>query len=312
MLILQGTRRNQKMSGRLQDGSVDKANCLCVRKHVINSQGWSEIKSAKNVFSFVSSPLVYKQDKLRSTIKGWCHPFRNPHRYLPDVPQILLPESDFLDSHIVCCDKREGNFKYDFFYFTVNAKPGLDNKGLKVFFDSLPFFAKFNLRGIVIVYYPNAGNIKRFTVSLRKRHKDNLKKYNHLLTFHWGILKSKEMNEVMQSCRFGFFPNTVDNSPRILAESLIRNVPVLVNKKIHGGWHYVNKNTGKLFGSDNLEESIERMISGKFHASEYYDSNFGFERSSKRLADFLNPIFGFDYSHIYFKAFSQYLENIKS
>ena len=55
---------------------------------------------------------------------------------------------------------------------------------------------------------------------------------------------------------------------------------ILVNKKIHGGWHYVNKNTGSLFKLKNLEESIHFMMSSNFSARDYFMSNYGFKKSS--------------------------------
>ena len=121
------------------------------------------------------------------------------------------------------------------------------------------------------------------------------------------------MNTMMTSCRFGLFPNVVDNSPRIISESLIRNVPVMINNDIHGGWHYVNKDTGVLFKKDNksnTEEAIDTLMSSDFSPREYYREHYGFEKSSRRLASFINRLFGLSYTHAYFRDYQKYLEEI--
>lgn len=309
MLRLQGTGRIQSISGKCIDGSIEVVkDIVCPRKHVIDESGWVKIRKYKKVFAFISSPKIYTQPEMLQRVKAWCHPFRFPEKYLPsNVPHILLPESDFIDSSTISC-KCKRKIEYDYFYFTVNAKPGIENKGLYTFFEILPILCYKNLKGIIIVYYPNSGNIKKFTIKMSESHRNNVRNASKYLTYHWGILRDSKMDEIMSKCRFGLFPNTVDNSPRIIAESLSRDVPILVNEKIHGGWHYVNQKTGSLFNLNNIEEKIDFMLSNKFEAKKEYESNFGFSTSSRRLAGFLNPIFGYNYTHMSFSAFGKMLK----
>lgn len=311
MLRLQGTSRIQKISGRKLDGSIEIIeDLICPRKHVINDK-WKQIRRAKKLFAFVSSPKIYKQPEMLERVQAWCHPFRDPNKHLPSgTPAILLPESDFLDSSVIRC-KSERKIKYDYFYFTVNSKPGIENKGLYTFFDILTELCSRKLKGLVIVYYPNMGRPKKFTVSISKEYRRVLKNADPYLTYHWGLLRDRQMDEYMKQCRFGLFPNTVDNSPRIISECLSRDVPVLINDKIHGGWHYVNEKTGSLFNKHNIGNKVDFMLSNKFQTKEYYENNFGFEKSAYKLAKFLNPIFGYNYTHISFSAFNKRLSKIK-
>jgi len=292
MLTIQRTGRNKQIAGRKHDGEVELVhNLLCARKHVIDKKEWSSIRSVKNFFAFVSSPQIYNQSKMRSLCKAWCHPFRKPNKRLPSkTPRLLLPESNFMDPMFVVSDP-EHRLKYDYFYFTVNALPGLENKGLETFFRILPILAKRKLKGHVIVYYPNAPMVKHFVVPLSREAKNNLRDYKRTIKFHWGLLNPEQINKVMKSCRFGLFPNTVDNSPRLISESLIRDVPILMNESIHGGWHYVNDNTGALFNVDNIDEKLEFMMTNNFDSRSWFMANHGFRRSSAKLATFLSEVF---------------------
>ncbi len=311
MLRLQGTGRSKKIAARQPDGQVIKKvpDLLCARKHVIDEKGWCTLRNTKNVFCFVSSPTIYQQKQLRKKSAGWCHALRNA-KALPDKPQILLPESDFLEEGMVHY-KKGGKKRYDYFYFTLNDKSGVEYKGLHEFLDILPILCKHKLKGKIIVYYPNSGMPKRFRVKLSDVQKHNLRAYAGFIDIHWGLLSDKQMNAVMTECKFGLFPNIVDNSPRIISESLIRDIPVLVNNSIHGGWHYVNEHTGCLYTRENLSKSIQFMKSNKFSARDFYGAHYGFERSSRRLASFVNKLFGYDFSHMYFSNYWEYLERIK-
>jgi len=310
MLDLQGTGRTQKILGRKKDGSIETVNgLLCARKHAIDDN-WKKVKRAKNLFAFVSSPKIYKQDRMKKRVQAWCHVFRKPHKMLPkNVPSILLPESDFIDSSLITSSSPR-SYAYDYFYFTINSPAGIKNKGLYTFIDILPTLNKMKLKGLVIVYFPNNGKRKNFVVPLSSKQKTILRSSKPFLKYHWGILDAKGMDRCMSQCRFGLFPNTVDNSPRIISECLSRDVPILVNKKIHGGWHYVNSKTGCLFSADNIREKAQFMLDNKFEAKKYYESNFGFDISSRKLAEFLNPIFGYEYTHMCFKAFRERLTKI--
>ena len=308
MLRIQGTGRSKLMAGRKRDGNIEQVpDVIFARKHLINDKGWRTIKKYKHLFCFVSSPKIYTQDKLRNRSKGWCHALRDK-RWLPDAPEMLLPESDFLDADMVFY--RKNTIEYDYFYFTLNSGAGIEHKGLHIFLDVLPILCERGLRGKVVVYYPNSGNIKKLMIKMSATQRKNLRKYSSYLDFHWGLLSDKQINDVMTSCRFGFFPNVVDNSPRMLSECLIRNVPAVVNKNIHGGWHYINNKTGILFSPKTLDKSIEYVMNSSFRPRDYFMEHYGFKRSSSKLASFVNGIIETDYTHMYFRDFKKYLGKI--
>lgn len=314
MIDIQGAGSLKKMSGVFGNDVYRIPDLRFARKHFTNPKELRISKEIKNVFAFVSSPRVYKDEFLRSRVKGWCHAFRNPNDYLPiKTPKILLPESDFMDeSFLQKCDSSIK--KYDFFYFTINCKEGIIHKGLDVFCKSLPVLCgQKKLKGIVIVYFPNVPHSKKFK-NLDKKYSVLIDKYSDYLTFYWGKLNQKQMASIMSECRFGFFPNKIDNSPRIISESLIRNVPILVNENIHGGWHYVNENTGQLFNLNNIDEKISKMVDLKYNPRDYFVSNYGFKKSSIKLARFIQSIVQLDkeYSHIYFNNYEKILKTYVS
>ena len=77
------------------------------------------------------------------------------------------------------------------------------------------------------------------------------------------------------ACRVLIAPNVHDASPRVLAEAMSLDVPILVNKYIVGGWKYVNEDTGAFFESaDNVvpafKEIMSRMQQGKLRPREWF------------------------------------------
>jgi hypothetical protein len=76
-------------------------------------------------------------------------------------------------------------------------------------------------------------------------------------------------------CRVLFAPNVHDASPRVLAEAMCLDVPILVNRHILGGWKYVNNNTGAFFGSeDDVVDAFKGILAaqeqGQLRPREWY------------------------------------------
>ena len=91
----------------------------------------------------------------------------------------------------------------------------------------------------------------------------------------------------MASCRFGLFPNVQDCSPLLLSEAIVRNIPVLVNQDILGGWKYVNENTGSFFNyKRDITPSLDMVLDGKFNPCDWFMSEYGFEKAASRFAQF--------------------------
>lgn len=64
----------------------------------------------------------------------------------------------------------------------------------------------------------------------------------------------------MEQSEFMFVPNLSDASPRVAAEALLRDVPVIMNRHIAGGWKYINEQTGVFFdGVDDFWPAVQRL-----------------------------------------------------
>lgn len=72
---------------------------------------------------------------------------------------------------------------------------------------------------------------------------------------------------ILRACRVLFAPNLHDASPRVLAEAMCLNVPILVNRHILGGWKYVNNQTGAFFDSeDDVVEAFKGILAAQADA----------------------------------------------
>lgn len=309
MINIQGAGSLKKISG-VTDGKVERIKELrFARKHLTQEKEKDYIKKTKHIFAFVSSPRIYKDNYVIRYAKGWCHALRKPEKLLPNKPKAFLPESDFMDPMFVSFLPKK-NYKYDFFYYTLNSKSGIKNKGLDVFCQSVSILCgKMKLRGCVVVYFPNVPRIRRL-VNLNGSQMNILNSHKDRLDFFWGKMTASQMAELASQSRFGFFPNTADNSPRTIPETLLRNTPVMVNEKIHGGWHYINEQTGELFTLSNLEEKTHKILNNIYNPRDYFLANYGFERSSKKLAEFVQSVVSLKkiYTHMYFNNFEPFLE----
>src|SRR5262249_51167921 len=101
-------------------------------------------------------------------------------------------------------------------------------------------------------------------------------------------LKWAEFLHCIRRSRAAFFPNTWDPSPRLMAEALCLDVPLLVNREILGGWHYVCGATGRFFKDES--DAVDALISlrsGQVAPREWYLANHGTRNAGPRLAEFL-------------------------
>jgi hypothetical protein len=85
-------------------------------------------------------------------------------------------------------------------------------------------------------------------------------------------------------------PNIYDASPRVIAESIIKGLPVLMNKKIVCGTKYVNEETGELFTDQYdirgaLDSLLKRMQT--MSPKKWWSRNYGRKTAGKRFRDFL-------------------------
>jgi hypothetical protein len=100
--------------------------------------------------------------------------------------------------------------------------------------------------------------------------------------------------ETINQCKFLFLPNITDASPRTLTESLCLNKPVLVNRKIIGGWKYVNSQTGEFFNDElDIEISLSKLLKNydKYTPRLYYSKHYGPKNAGPKLSEFIRNIY---------------------
>jgi hypothetical protein len=82
--------------------------------------------------------------------------------------------------------------------------------------------------------------------------------------------------------------SVLDPSPRILAEALCLDVPIVVNRGIIGGWKYVNGFTGEFFdGESDVVSAITTATGTKRTPRSWFVANHGPAHAGRRLRDVL-------------------------
>lgn len=99
----------------------------------------------------------------------------------------------------------------------------------------------------------------------------------------------------IKKCKFLLLPNILDASPRVCSESMLANLPVLMNKNILGGWKYLESGvSGEFFTSENDFEPVLKKLLNNFDSykpREHYMNNWGREKSGKEFLDFVKKLY---------------------
>jgi hypothetical protein len=105
----------------------------------------------------------------------------------------------------------------------------------------------------------------------------------------WGELQDK-----MRESRFLFLPNVNDASPRVIAECMTKDLPVLMNENILGGWKYITPETGEFFSNEyDFEDALNRLLDKLEDISpkEWWRNNYSQAESRIKLRNFLEKSF---------------------
>ena len=107
-----------------------------------------------------------------------------------------------------------------------------------------------------------------------------------------GFLPWQELQDKMRQSKFLFLPNIYDASPRVVAECLIKDLPVLMNNNIICGFKYITPETGKYFIDEhNIRNALDILLpkinNNSISPKKWWAENYGVERSSIKLRDFL-------------------------
>ena len=208
--------------------------------------------------------------------RGWCHGFRDPDKYLPaGTMRELISHSDFVDPTRVApfsiCGSERVRKDNDFVYVCLPGRQQALTKNLDLALSCIKIFTDhMGLRGVFVGRPPIAELAAR-----------------EGLTFV-GPLPWNDLMCLLGRSRFLFLPNIRDASPRLLTEALCMDTPVIVNRRILGGWKYVNAFTGAFFNNEgDLGEAVSACLSRHKSPREWYRSHHGPYLAGMRLARFL-------------------------
>ena len=224
-----------------------------------------------------NAPREGRHERYLDDILGWAHCFRNPGEYLPpDRPRVHFCNSDNLDPDRVwrIATRSERLAKqWDFIYSCLAEPANVVRKNWDLAKRCATRFAdELGLRGLLVGVAALADVPRHPLIEVTPE-------------LGWPDL----LRCVVQS-RVAFFPNTWDPSPRMMAEALC--VPVLVNRHILGGWHYVCDATGRFF--TDAQDAVDGMISSAVRSFSSRvagtGANHGVRNAGPRLAEFLRPL----------------------
>jgi hypothetical protein len=229
--------------------------------------------------SYRTFPLLEDGDPLdyESLCEVWCHCFRDPNRFLSTtIPRALISVSDFTDYRRISPETirlDEQGETFDFVYAGATEPWKREIKNWKMAGRCIPLICReMGLRCMVIgaptADFPSSAGV-RFSPPLP-----------------W-----KEFLSRLAGARFLFLPNELDASPRILAEALCLNIPLVVNRNVLGGWKYVNRFTGSFFESEHDVLAAVRACLGQAVAPrDWFRANYGPYQTGQRLLRLLQTV----------------------
>ena len=220
-----------------------------------------------------------------SSIRDWLCCFKNVSKYgFTDNNRLIdMSESDFYDSEID--NNKNVVKKYDFIYICCKDSDtcpldgwNATNRNFDLALKCFPIMCnEFHMKGLVV---------GRVGCGLEDKFGDKLEVVEWL---DWHILQEK-----MRASKMLFVPNIYDASPRVVAECITKDVPVLMNKHILCGSKYINYETGELFTSEtDLLPALTNLVNKEYKISpkKWWSNNYSNEKCQKQLRDFLYESF---------------------
>lgn len=211
--------------------------------------------------------------------EGWLHCFREPDRHLPPTgPRALVSESDFTDPRrvdpSVAAPALPAGLLADVVYVAGREPWRQQAKNWPLAARCLPRLAtETGLRILVVDAPPDAQPLPGVRLS--------------------GPLEWPMLLAVLASARCLFVPAELDPSPRVLAEALCLDVPVVVNRAILGGWQYVNHFTGVFFDDErDVVPAVRRVLSTTLRPRAWFIAHHGPVRAGARVLHLLRSLDG--------------------
>jgi len=213
-------------------------------------------------------------------IKIWLTCMKDLHLYNFNETHITLDisESDFYN---IENDNMKKNKIYDFIYICNKDDTTCPLNGWNA------INRNYNLALKCFPIMINEYNLKGLCVG---RLGCDLSEYKDSITTT-DFLPYHELQDKMRESRFLFLPNIYDASPRVIAECLIKDVPILMNYSIICGFKYINYETGNFFIDEyNIRNALDNLLGkiNKISPQKWWNENYGIEKSSIKLRNFLN------------------------
>jgi glycosyltransferase involved in cell wall biosynthesis len=217
-------------------------------------------------------------------IRDWLCCFKNASKYgFTQANRLIdMSESDFYNSEM---DKEKKPKKYDFVYICCKDSDtcpldgwNAHNRNFDLALKCFPILCnEFNMKGMIV---------GRVGCGLEEKYREKLEVVEWL---DWHVLQEK-----MRESRMLFVPNIYDASPRVVAECITKDVPVLMNKNILCGSKYITYETGELFSDENdLRPALTNLVNKqhKISPKKWWSDNYSNEKCQKKLRDFLYESF---------------------
>jgi hypothetical protein len=228
--------------------------------------------------SYRDFPRADPRDGLdyEAVCEAWCHCFREPQRhFMQTAPRALVSASDFTDWAWVERNaiSAKPTYPHELVYVGAVEPWQYQAKNWPLAARCLPRLCRaFGVRALVIgkadaAFPPQPG-----------------------ISFHQA-LPWPALLATLARARLLFVPNAIDPSPRIVAEALCLNLPVLIQRRILGGWKYINRYTGTFFDDEHdVVAAAAELLASAVAPCEWFRGNFGPESSSRRLTALLRPL----------------------
>ncbi len=222
--------------------------------------------------SYMTFPVMDTADTLdyEALCEVWCHCFREPDRFLSTaMPHALISISDFTDYQRITPEfvvRTNLEESFDFIYVGATEEWKRQAKNWQLAARCIPRLCQeLRLRCLVIGTptgdFPSSHNVI-FRSVLR-----------------WDVFLG-----LLARARLLFVPNICDASPRLLAEALCLNVPLVVNRSILGGWKYVNRFTGVFFTNEkDITAAVQACCEQTVAPREWFRANYGPYLAGRRL-----------------------------
>lgn len=216
-------------------------------------------------------------------IQNWLCCVEDPTDYgfIPWNNLIDMSESDFYDA-VPKEEINKNNKKYDFIYICLKDDDSCSingwnatNRNFDLAKKCFPIMIKeFGLSALIV---------GRVNCGLEEIYGAKIKVVD--------FLPYDEFQKSLYESRMLFIPNITDASPRVVAEAMIKDIPVIMNKQIICGSKYINKETGVFFTDEtDIRDALNEILSNKdkIHPRDWWsNSKYGVKASGIRLRKFL-------------------------